>query len=59
MQGYWLDELAVLHARYLARCIINRVAGCKAADHTLQRGEVPPTLAELDLATLPVLSEAV
>ena len=58
MQRYWLDELAVLHARYLARCILNRVAACHDGDATRLRGEVPPTLAELDLATLPDLLEA-
>jgi hypothetical protein len=54
MQGFWLDELAVIHARYLARCLINRAtASCKGREQV--RAEVPPTLAELDVATLPVL----
>jgi hypothetical protein len=53
MQGYWLDELAVIHARYLARCLINRATACKGREQV--RAEVPPTLAELDVATLPVL----
>ncbi len=55
MQSYWLDELAVIHARYLARCILNRVAARIDGDFSRRRSEVPPTLAELDLATLPVL----
>ncbi len=40
MQGYWLDELAVTHARYLARCLINRAAACKVCNQV--RAEVPP-----------------
>ena len=30
-KAHWLDELAVVHARYLARCIINRASACKDA----------------------------
>jgi hypothetical protein len=36
MQGYWLDELAVIHTRYLARCLINRAAA-RFATRCVQR----------------------
>jgi hypothetical protein len=29
--SYWLDQLAVVHARYVARCIYNRASACKDA----------------------------
>jgi hypothetical protein len=27
----WLDNLAVVHARYVARCVYNRASACKDA----------------------------
>jgi hypothetical protein len=29
--SYWLDHLAVVHARYVARCVYNRASACKDA----------------------------
>ena len=29
--GYWLDHLAVVHARFTARAVYNRAAACKDA----------------------------
>jgi hypothetical protein len=29
--SYWLDQLAVVHARYIARCLYNRASACKDA----------------------------
>jgi len=29
--SYWLDQLAVVHARFVARCVYNRASACKDA----------------------------
>jgi hypothetical protein len=31
MLSYWLDHMAVVHARYVARCVYNRTSACKDA----------------------------
>ncbi len=37
--SYWLDQLAVVHARYIARCLYNRASACKDAGNIRQGGD--------------------
>ena len=50
-QGYWLDNLARVHARFTARAVYNRASACKdAAAGTSFRRD---TLVDVDAANPP------
>ena len=48
--GYWLDQLAVVHARFTSRAIYNRASACKDALNAPFRRD---TLVDIDCASLP------
>jgi hypothetical protein len=46
---YWLNHFAVVHARYLARCVVHRAAACKdAGNPPYTRASFVDVLAALD-----------
>jgi hypothetical protein len=48
--GYWLDQLAVVHARFTSRAIYNRASACKDALNVPFRRD---TLVDVDCACSP------
>ncbi len=48
--GFWLDQLAVVHARFTSRAIYNRASACKDALNAPFRRD---TLVDIDCACSP------